>query len=236
MRPNEDAFISDGKPAWLSPSAVPGDTNIVGATGSPVTVNVTAPATIRWNAASGLTSVVIPSGSVFTFELGPDGVWYVIGSGGSGAAIIRRFTITFATPNLAAGVPLFTPVPGDVLVDAWFQVTTAWNGTTPFGDMLIQGNTGFLQQAGVLDPGSINYKQVMSSVQALSPLGVYYDNSVPNSLALCAVASDRQLAPAIFASTAPFCVVVSQTGIVGGAATGSTTGSADIYVKTATPR
>jgi hypothetical protein len=36
---------------------------------------------------------------------------------------------------LLTGHPVYTPTIGDILLDAWFEIETVWNGTTPMGDV-----------------------------------------------------------------------------------------------------
>jgi hypothetical protein len=57
------------------------------------------------------------------------------GGGGAGNTVVRKFPFTFSETDLAFGAPLYTPTVGDILLDAWIEVDTAWDGTTPLGDI-----------------------------------------------------------------------------------------------------
>jgi hypothetical protein len=48
--------------------------------------------------------------------------------------MVRKFPFTFDTPNLLTGAVLYTPTPGDILLNGWIEVNTAWDGTTPTAD------------------------------------------------------------------------------------------------------
>src|SRR5205823_4836112 len=37
--------------------------------------------------------------------------------------------------DLAIGATLYTPMPGEMILDGWIDVIAAWNGTTPMGDL-----------------------------------------------------------------------------------------------------
>lgn len=61
-----------------------------------------------------------------------------ISTGGSqsGFALLRGpFEFAFNTPGLLAGIPFYTPTPGEFLTQAWVITDTAWNGTTPLCDL-----------------------------------------------------------------------------------------------------
>ena len=57
-------------------------------------------------------------------------------NGGSqpGASIVRAFPFTFDLDGLPGGADIYTPTPGDVLLQAWLAVTVPFDGTTPIGD------------------------------------------------------------------------------------------------------
>ena len=66
-----------------------------------------------------------------------------------GAPIVRKFPFAFDTPDILTGAALYTPTVDDILIDAWIEIDTAWDGTTPFGDFGTfgggAGNLGFLR-------------------------------------------------------------------------------------------
>ena len=175
------------------------------------------------------------------------------GGGGStpGAAVVRGpFSFAYDTPNLNAGVAFYTPTVGDILLDAWVEVTTAWDGTTPLGDVGafnpdaygwfancagpldmtkadstviggLDGNVDLMQLSGLNDLGSVPYvNQVSGAGPSLEVI------SPPDGFRYC---------PARFTSANPLKVVVSQDGTAGGTAPGASQGAAKIYIVTATP-
>lgn len=73
------------------------------------------------------------AGNVALFS--PDGTPYSApGGAGAGTPVVRKFPFAFDTPDLLTGAPLYTPTIGDILLDGWVEIGTAWNGTTPKGD------------------------------------------------------------------------------------------------------
>lgn len=63
------------------------------------------------------------------------------GGGGSSPILHVAFPFAFNTPGLVTGVSItgWTPAVGDVILDGWPEVTTAWDGTTPFADVFLNG-------------------------------------------------------------------------------------------------
>jgi len=68
-----------------------------------------------------------------------------------GLPTVRKFPFAFDTPDLATGAVVYTPTVGDVLLDAWIEIDTAWDGTTPLGDFgpFADTNQGLLVEAGL---------------------------------------------------------------------------------------
>jgi hypothetical protein len=56
------------------------------------------------------------------------------GGGGAGAPVVHKFAFAYDTASLHTGATAYTPAAGDVLLDAWIEIDTAWDGTTPLGD------------------------------------------------------------------------------------------------------
>lgn len=169
-------------------------------------------------------------------------------SGGSatvGAPIVRAFPFAFDTPNLVTGHTVWTPAVGDILIDAWIEVTSAWNGTTPKGDFaqFIGGDTNGCfedQDAGV----DLTVADTTDGVAM--PAGLLYQahpGSQPASLLSMqansagsprAVRPQRRV-PAKFTTADPVKVVVTQDGTQGGTDAGATAGAAILYLITCTP-
>ena len=152
-----------------------------------------------------------------------------------GVTQLRKFAFDYTTANLNTGVALYTPQSGEVLLDAWIQVTSVWDGTTPTADfgMLLTPNEGLLAVLTTLS--SSNRLQDMT-VGAVTQYGLTYDGGTANNLANASSWADVALVPSFFSSTDPFCVVVSTDGTVSGGATGSTTGSAVLFLLTGLPQ
>lgn len=177
------------------------------------------------------------------------------GGGGSGSPVVRKFAFAFNTANILTGASLYTPTIGDVLLDAWVLIDTAWNGTTPRGDvglflpdadgffhvldptMVIlmddPGDTvsnGLFQSAGATTISAamtvVNMAQYMLEVNGAGP---------GFKLASDPAGIGPSIWPGRFATTDPIKVVVSQDGTPTGADPGSTQGSATLYLITATP-
>jgi hypothetical protein len=152
-----------------------------------------------------------------------------------GVTQLRKFAFDYTTANLNTGVALYTPQSGEVLLDAWIQVTNVWDGTTPTADfgMLLTPNEGLLAVLTTLS--SSNRLQDMT-VGAVTQYGLTYNDGTANNLANASSWADVALVPSFFSSTDPFCVVVSTDGTVSGGATGSTTGSAVLFLLTGLPQ
>lgn len=160
------------------------------------------------------------------------------GSGGSiaGGPVVRAFPFAFDTPGLANGVSLYVPTVGDVLVDGWFQIDTAWNGTTPNGDFGSFVGTTFGYIGNAFDVVNFSVADHATLGAGLQTAG--HTSNAPLSLLGAAAGANLlglRIAPAVFTATHPIKVVVSQDGQIGSAAPGSTQGAAILYLVTAAP-
>ena len=79
--------------------------------------------------------------------LQPAGFGAVGGAGQPGDVTLRHFPFAYNTPSLDTGAALYIPTVGDLLLQAWISVGTAWNGTTPKGVVGL-----FTSGFGQLDP------------------------------------------------------------------------------------
>lgn len=179
--------------------------------------------------------------------------------GGSqpGAAIVRKFPFAFNTPGLLTGLSLYVPTIHDVLLDIWLEVTTAWDGTTPLGDVgtlhlgagvwaTLFGQPIDMEQADGLGIGFNNLIQgkTMSDFQiandsliGTSSSGGFYAvaGAAVNVAANPINSGGYRALPGKFTTTGPIKVCVSQDGTTSGADPGSTVGAAVLYLVTATP-
>ena len=152
------------------------------------------------------------------------------------APVVHRIAFAYNTPGLVAGAPLYVPKIGDVLLDAWIEVDTAWDGTTPLGDFGLFANSfpGFLATIGTAISESAF--QDMTAAVSAATLGVAIDPAANNDAA--ALSSHdllKQYVPCKFVTADPVCVCVTRTGLPGGASPGSTKGAAALCIITATP-
>lgn len=159
------------------------------------------------------------------------------GGSQSGAATVRGpFSFTFDTVGLVDGVAFgWTPAANDVLVDAWFEVDEAWDGTTPTADIgpFTDLTYGVFAQAeavnlAVADVGAAFDSMSQSSETASTP-------SLAGTGLASLVQKRKRHAPGSVYVSEPWKVVVSQDGTKGGADPGSAQGAARLYIVTATP-
>jgi hypothetical protein len=161
----------------------------------------------------------------------------------AGSPVVRAFSFAFDTADLETGLTVWTPAVGDVLLDAWFHVSTSFDGTTPFADLNVDG-----EEWGLFD----NYLPVAVPVDgtrhwlALSQAAAIYGARaalwVPD-IADTPYTSGQLTQPQQipgghfqrFATTDPLKVWVSQDGSNTGDPVGGTQGAATLYFVTVTP-
>lgn len=179
---------------------------------------------------------------------------------GSLSTFTRSFPITFDTPDLLAGADIWTPAAGDVLLDAWLKIDTAWDGTTPQGDLILGGTAGgqtlgmwhalvgqaLPMTAADLTIGSSADYFVGPSLSRLSDAaalayptsdfdGLYVVSGASVTFTSNPVTSGNRYLPGEFTAATPVKFVVSTTGATTGSDPGSTQGSAVLYLVTVTP-
>lgn len=165
-----------------------------------------------------------------------DGAWRWVYDEGSGsqAGLVRCESTPFAydTPGLVDGITVYAPAVGDLLIDAWIDVITAWNGTTPTADMS--------QFTGALAPhGLWYYSGAMPDLTVVRTV----DQGGGPTIHAGGGGSDTNLArggggdriPSTFVTDDPLLLVVSQDGAKGGASPGASQGSAIAHVLIVTP-
>lgn len=134
---------------------------------------------------------------------------------------VRYFKIPFAynTPNLLTGAPLYIPTPGDILVDAFISVETAWDGIDPVGDIRISGSSKSIGNLAAFMDISDKNKGLNSKLYLGGPRTLY-----ENPRGIRIVNSD------------PVVVIVSQFSQNElNIDPGSTTGSGFLYVAVCSP-
>ena len=171
-----------------------------------------------------------------------------LGGGSAGSPIVRKFPFGFDTPNLLTGATVYTPTVGDILLDAWIEIDSAWNGTTPFGDFgpFINGNTGLfangpdlpapcdmtMADSEPLDTGLLSALGLGGGLDYVQNTVLSYVNAGPSH---GQTGSGTRLMPLKFTAANPIKVCVSQDGTNTGADPGSSQGSAVLYLVTVTP-
>lgn len=165
------------------------------------------------------------------------------GSGGGGtpaagsARVLGPFPFAFDDAGLENGIAFYTPTVNDVLLDAWISVLTAFDGTTPLGDVGIftGGNTG-----GLFANNNAAIDMTAADADGQSGQGLLAGNTLSDLLVsdinvtTPAVFSARYV-PARFTAANPLGIVVSQDGSAGGTAVGGTAGAGAVYLMVATP-
>ena len=174
------------------------------------------------------------------------------GDGGAAAIGITSPPDTFAggANGTIPGAALYTPTIGDILLNAWIEIDTAWDGTTPLGDFgtFTGGNPqGFLAwgAAGPVNMLSADHLGVWDDGMAGDLLGQHgtashlasdmLTNYLSSFAAVGSGAPNARAVPAKFVAAHPIRVCVSQDGTNTGADPGSTQGAATLYLVTATP-
>lgn len=156
------------------------------------------------------------------------------------AGVPRVIALPFAynTANILTGAALFTPTIGDVLLDAWIEITTAWNGTTPKGDVgaFIAGDiVGWL--GSVVGPAPMDVVDVSDGSKLPHGLLTQGTATTPSGLLsqLIYTGYQSRRLPAKFTTADPVKVCVSQDGYNDGADPGSSQGAAVLYLVVCTP-
>lgn len=163
------------------------------------------------------------------------------GGGSAGSPIVRKFSFAYNTANILTGATVFTPTVGDVLLDAWVEINTAWDGTSPLGDfgMFNATNQGWLFYTadGPIEMSTAD-SDTLYSTGVLAQTYPSNENASGLSLSFLKAFSGappmRNL-PAKFTAADPIKVCVSQDGTNTGADPESTQGAAVLYLVTASP-
>ncbi len=154
-----------------------------------------------------------------------------LSNGTSTAGPILHFSLPFDHTDsaaLAAGMTVVTPEVGDILLDAWIDVSTAFDGTTPQGEI----GTFTLFTFGLFS----GYGQgtVLLGQAASEDFGGIIAGGQPTLLAQTNAnvlsQGDVTGVPARITAANPIKVVASQNGEQGGTAINSTAGAATAHV------
>lgn len=197
-------------------------------------------------------------GDVVTNTAPGEGDWERLRFDTTGLSAVTARTFSFDDPGLANGISVYSPNAGDVLLALWVEIDTAWDGTTPLGDVgqfvgpsgifhsLLNGDGGAcldMTSADISVPligGDLLIATQGSDVASTLavtriPAQVGTDGGTGLLLLSGAATSGARILPGKFTSNTPIQVVVSTDGTTGGDDPAATQGSATLYVVTATP-
>lgn len=158
-----------------------------------------------------------------------------------GAAIVRgpfAFDYTQAAA-LANGVQVFVPTVGDILLDAWVEIDTAFDGTTPAADVSQFGGTTTGWFGSILNAIDLTHADItanfgtgiLTGTGSGSPAGSLVDMGANGTT----YGNPKRYVPAKFTAANPVLLAVSQNGTKGGTAIDSTVGAGKVYIVTSTP-
>jgi len=186
-----------------------------------------------------------PSGQKYAEETTTEAAPHTNGGSLPGVSIVRKFPFAYNTPDLLTGAALYVPTVGDILYDAWLEIVTAWDGTTPTGSI---GILEEIQATGVSFFGQAPLgANPDMTIADTSTVGVLNNaegaGAAPTLLSVANFWSGgsldyQRVVPAKFVSASPVSVYVSQNsnpGGHGGLDPGSAQGAAVLYLVTATP-
>lgn len=172
--------------------------------------------------------------------------------GGSGVQHVAT-PISFDDVGLSSpsgnilGVTVWEPSVGDVLVDAWFSITTAWDASAKFDFYLAStsGSSGFSGAYGSLNTISPPQPSASSVADAF---GQIFQGDTATALGGPSVAGYTKLAdlvnivgpadllqahrllPALFEQADPLVLVISDDGLANGDDPGATAGAGVVHV------
>lgn len=167
------------------------------------------------------------------------------GEGGgavAGAAIVHAHPFTFDTPGLATGTDVYLPKVGDIWLDAWVEVDTAWDGATPAFDVGYYAQGYGVFGAGVLPVSLANadYQGLTNLLTGAGAIAAGYVSpvtltSLATKQANFVAGGGYRYLPGKWTSDDALAIWVTSTGYPGGADPGATMGAATLYMVTATP-
>lgn len=152
-------------------------------------------------------------------------------AGGVGTAIWRGpFSFLYNDVGLNAGIAFYTPTVDDLLLDVWALVRTAWDGTTPKGDVGTAhgSNSGLFAAFDTID-------MTRAMEVDLNGAGNVSQEGEPNSMTARQISTVSSLVPRLITAAYPLKFWVTQNGDAGATAPGASQGRADIYIATCTP-
>ena len=153
----------------------------------------------------------------------------------AGIPRVYRKAIAFDDTNILTGALIYTPTIGDVLMDAWFEITTGWDGTTPKGDIgtFVTATVGLFSSQG---NGAVTLSTPDDQSAGDGLLVAGGGSNDPLGLAASVGYNGNGFRPQARVTIAnPIRLVVTQTGAVGGGDPGSTQGAGFVGLVIVTP-
>ncbi len=145
----------------------------------------------------------------------------------------QHFVVDFRAEDhaaLAVGIPILVPAPGLTLLDAWIEVITAFNGTTPKADIgTFSGqNTGLYNLAAWTTAVDLTAADGVAGGAGLrvGNAATFNGNLQLEQAAGQAGSGKGRVVPAVFTDVLPLLVLATQSGQKGGTALDSTAGYA----------
>ncbi len=155
-------------------------------------------------------------------------------SGGSQPIKVVRVPFTHSDAN-TNGVSIYTPTAGELLIDAFIIVTTAFNGTTPYADIGCFGDNsrGFFDWIGALPGGfPVDLTGVASVASATDP----GDGNIRDLRLAAALGGDgSSYTPIRFTNATPVLLVINTTGFKGDPASSPSVGAGEVVLVIANP-
>jgi hypothetical protein len=133
----------------------------------------------------------------------------------------------------SSGYALYTPTVGDVLMDVWVEITTAWDGTTPRFDV----GTGVGVNVGLFGNtyGSVVAVAATDEGGGTGTRTTGAGGFGPSSLQAFAGYNGGKATYATFTAANPLLIWVTQDGLQGGASPGASAGAGFVHLFVSTP-
>jgi hypothetical protein len=157
-----------------------------------------------------------------------DGSVVTVGGSGGGAITVVRFPFAFDTAGLANGVTVYVPAINEVLLDGWIEIDTAWDGTSPQGDI----GTGVTGVFGLYDAAHQAVDMTQADVDG-GP-GASYGDGILQGQGFGPIAGinagNQRVLPGKIVATNPIKVWVTESGQIRGTDPGSSQGAAVVML------
>ena len=156
------------------------------------------------------------------------------------AVRVYRVPIAFDDADILTGHPIYTPVIGDVLLDAWPEITTSWDYANPdpatqahmdIGQFSAGDTVGYFKTAW----GIAWQTEIADQVTGSGGYRFGAETTESASLAGIGIDGDHQRMSGRFLTADPLEYVVTRDGLPGSLSAGSTRGAGFFILIVATP-